>query len=197
MNGRHLLLYLAAGTLLVGCASAGTARPGPEEPPYETFRNLVAGLETFRPQDFELFDHRPADRVYYGFDQEMAWSKRSKTTVDGDDAKPSQVELVYVRASPPVAVVVHAMYVPADLPPDVIGFARPPVKRGLLSGQELTVTPPNDSIAVYAYHHTAFVLQAFPIDPAADVDELAVIRAGRELWLELRRWLDQTARQAP
>lgn len=72
---------------------AGTVRPSADNQSYQSFNEFVMAIpKKFSPAGFRLINHLPGNAVYYGFEPEMAWNKRSMTIVDNDDNKLSQTE---------------------------------------------------------------------------------------------------------
>lgn len=164
---------------------------------YETFKEVVRLIpERLAPDGFRLFNHFPGNALYYGFDPELAWNKRTMTVVDGDHSKPSQAEFIYLEEQLGVVVIVTPMFVPTYMEPDIIGFISMSFQeeyeeRGGASEGVTSIDPPRMHTEIFGYAHLIMVLTAFPQSPETEITDLEIINAKKKLGLELRRILDE------
>jgi hypothetical protein len=134
----------------------------------------------------------------YGFGSDMAWGKRSRTVVAGDDSKPSQFRYTFVADQRDVAVVVQFMYTEVAGTKDVIGFMNLPGEEAELQGQPVTISPPPESIDLYMYHNLIVMLRAFPITATqapTPALEQRLNDANREVICQVRAFLVNSLRK--
>jgi hypothetical protein len=211
LRHRHLSALPLLLTLLVACSSPAkptdpasapqpsdstqvqvTPTPSSKNQAYDWYDSLVRRLtKDFQSPTAERFMDYPNNQVYYGFDPAMAWGKREKTIVDGDENKPSQYEFVYVSKRTEVVTIVNVIYIPKALEPDIVGFVGIPGREDkTTSGRKLKLNGDYSRTELFSYYHALFVLHSFPLDPTkASGDDL--VQAKRELGTQLRQFLDK------
>lgn len=192
----------APADALPGAAPAATPSPPPNDDSspaadgampagYSDFKAVVKAIANdFLPEGFSPLYKVPMT-AFYGFDEEMAFGRRSITAVDEEGTEPSQAEFIYIHESTGAAIVVSPMFTPARLSPDIIGFVSVPAEDPEQHPHvNAAIAPPPVHTEIFGYGHIIMTLTAFPQTPETDVTKMELIEAKKSLGMDLRRFLD-------